>query len=152
MTSPRRVIISIQDVDGTVYEGPGPKSDPWHGFASGKSESGSYSVKCTGIKKTKDYGETGYCRVNMQIQRAGDSSVSWNAKFLMHPTFREEELILKAVPEGDVATEYFWSYGPFVVAVVVLENGKETARLELDLMLYRENHRVNGAPADWWTR
>ena len=151
MASPRRVVFSIQDADGAVYAGPGPKDDPWRGFAGGNSESGPFSILCTRIKKTRDYDETGYCRVDIQIQRKGDSSALWHAKFLMHPTFREEELVLQAEPEGDVATEYFWSYGPFVIGGVVLENGVET-RLELDLMKYKANHRINGAPEDWWTR
>jgi hypothetical protein len=151
MASGRRVIFSIQDTDGSVYAGPGPKDDPWLGFADGKNRRGIYSILCTEISRTGNYGETGYCRVSLQLKRRGEDRARWLAKFLMHPTFREEDLVFVSNVVGGIAEHYFWSYGPFVVGAVAREDGVET-KLELNLTKYQTNRRVNGAPEDWWTR
>jgi hypothetical protein len=150
MTSPMRVIFSIVDGDA-VYEGLGPKNDPWQGFANGQSQVDAFSFTCTGIKPTRDYAETWLCRVDIQIKRRGKSSAPWEAKFLMHPTFDETELLLKATPEDGVAKDHFWSIGPFVVGAVVMEGGAQKTRLELDLTKYKGTS-IDRAPDDWWTR
>lgn len=151
MSAHRKVMFQIEDDDGSIYEGNGPKENPWRGFAGGQASAGGYTVSCTSIKPTADYDETWLCRVDIQVERDDGSDTEWFAKFLMHPTFELSELILKAEPEANVAREYFWSYGWFVIGVVVFEAGQERVRLELDLLTVK-NTSVDRAPVDWWNR
>jgi hypothetical protein len=141
---------SVEDVeDGAVYDATGPKKDPWKGFGGGLNDANGFVVTCSRIRQKKDYAESWLCRVDIRVERH-EGGGAFQAKFLMHPTFDESELLLTADSVDGVASEYFWAIGPFVVGIVIMENGVEIARLELDIE--KLGTEVDLAPPGWWRR
>jgi len=108
------VTFLVKDRDGTVYQGTGPPDDPWKGFAGGRSRAGEFRIVCAGITPAADYEESGYCRVDFQVERKKGKQDGWNVKFLMHPTFDSSERILTVKAKQGVAREEYLGYGPFV--------------------------------------
>ncbi len=130
------------------YVGPGPKDDPWKGFANGADDANGFKILSPGIA-----GSDVPVKVPLEVQTTKPIQDSdWNVVLLLHPSF-EPPPFLKAFPVNQVAKEELAEcWGPFTVGAVVREKADhggttvwEETKLELDL------GNVPGGPSDFYT-
>lgn len=102
--------------------------DPWKGAFGGKSEANGRRLEAT---ITPMVSRDGFCRVTLRVLSIdAEKSLSGEVKFFLHPTFRNNQVVVKVDKQSRIAEMTLAAWGAFTVGAIADEG--ETM-LELDL-------------------